>query len=632
MVSNSDFFVGSKVRDDYGCSWPSKADQTTIELKCFAATREGATQGRMLSPEVHAERAARLIWNTEDFCFESTAPGNKGTPDEDKIYENYFSKETLKALCLHREVIVTGSASSSKTMPSSAYALLSFFADPLNTMVILSTTSLRGADTRAWSQVRDLFEKAQTKVGYAVEHIKAIVFDPSFELGGKRDVSQRDLRNGIMVLAVPPGADGKGAVKNIIGLKNKRVIWIVDEMPEMTQGIMDEPIANLESNPYFQFIGLGNAKGGMNPHRQAAEPAKGWEGFNVSSATFGGQWATKSGGWCLFLDGHRSPNMHPELQKLAEKRDLPFPFLSNHITNLRNAMRYGHGDAVKGEKTAPYLRMCRGLWPDSDTEQTVLSPNFVKDSGGDETVIWGNSPLVHVAALDPAFTSGGDNSVLVHGVIGVPYGDTRKVLKILEEIELNPASGKAYEDALADDVVALLDKWDVAPDCFSLDGSADGGRVAQAIMKKLKSTDIMQISSMGPSSDRPVSSIDTRPSNEAYDRRVTELWFSMRVGIEVGVIKNFDIGSRYAQDLFSRLYELKGNDRVGILSKRDLKKLIGRSPDFGDALCYLLEVARYQGLDLAIPLLAEEDPIHIWTPGESLEEEDLYDGYDDELF
>lgn len=238
MITNSDFFVGSDVREDYGCQWPAKISQTSIELKCFLATREGMRTGGMLDCEVHAERAARLIWPKDVFCFENTAPGNKGTELEDKVYDNTFSKATLSALCNHREVIISGSASASKTMPSSAYALLSFFADPIGTMVILSTTSLRGADTRAWSQVRDLFDKATTKAGYAVEHIKAIVFDPRFETEGKKDVASRDLRNGIMVLAVPPGADGAGAVKNIIGLKNKRVIWIVDEMPEMTQGIM----------------------------------------------------------------------------------------------------------------------------------------------------------------------------------------------------------------------------------------------------------------------------------------------------------------------------------------------------------------------------------------------------------
>ncbi len=138
---------------------------------------------------------------------------------------------------------------------------------------------------------------------------------------------------------------------------------------------------------------------------------------------------------------------------------------------------------------------------------------------------------------------------------------------------------------------------------------------------------------MGQASDRPVSSVDTRPSNEAYDRRVSELWFSMRVGVEVGVIKEFDLNSRYAKDLFSRVYDLKGNDRVGVLSKKDLKKLIGRSPDFGDAACYLLEVARHHGLDLSIRLGSPEDPISVWNPGESTDDvQDLFDGYSDSLW
>jgi len=184
---------------------------------------------------------------------------------------------------------------------------------------------------------------------------------------------------------------------------------------------------------------------------------------------------------------------------------------------------------------------------------------------------------------------------------------------------------------LAEDVVQKLDQWGVKPENFALDISSDGGKIAQAIMKLQGSTDLMAISSMGQASSRPVSSVDARPSNEAYDRRVTELWFSMRIGIEVGVIKGFDTRSGYAKDLFSRIYDLKGNDRVGILSKRDLKRLIGRSPDFGDAACYLLEIARHIGLDLSIQIDEEAEPVEVWTPGEEIDQ-DEYDGYSSELF
>lgn len=514
------------------------------------------------------------------------------------------------------------------TFPAALYCLSSFYSAPNSTTVLTSTTSASGADGRIWSAIKALHNDAKFKVGSPIDYIKSIVFEPGKELEGKKDVGQRDVRDALLVVPIGRGAEGRAATRAIIGRKNTHIIWVVDELPEMDEGILEDTMANLENNPFFQFIGLGNAASRIDPHGLMCEPENGWGSEDAAGKPYGGKWKTKSGGTCIFLDGHKSPNMHNELLEIDNKAELPFPYLANHIGHNRNAARYGHGDPDVGRKTLPYLRMSRGIWPDSDVEQTILSRSLIKKLEASERPIFDTASVVTLCGCDPAFTAGGDQFVLQFGDLGTTWDGVRRLVLDDHPTVIHPVAGVEYTEGVAKQVVDACVARGVLPGGFGLDVSSDGGVIGQAIQRAWGTHDIHMISSMGKPTERVVSSEDPRSCIDAYDRAVTEYWFSVRVAALTGHLKGFNIHSEYARDLFSRLYIATGNDKVAVETKKDMKKRIKHSPDCGDATSYLVEVARRNGLEFLGGKLPE--PVEVMDPYQKIAANSGYDGFADE--
>jgi hypothetical protein len=582
--------VDESYSEDYGIKWPAATPQIIKELKCFNIVRwTDQRPGRICSAYHHLMVAVRLLWPDRI----AVAKVIKG-----KRYDNHYFKAVMKALCEEGEVMLTGPASAGKTCPVAAYNLVCFYSRPMGTTAIVSTTSIKGADLRLWGEIRDLHNCATFKVGDILESFKAITFNAAKETKGKKEVADRDLRDSLTVVAIPPGAEGAGAVRSIIGTKNEVVLWSIDELPEMQEGLLGDAVANLESNMNFQLIGIGNAKAGQNPHRAACEPEGGWDSHDPDNRDFGGIWRTKTGGLCVYLDGEKSPNHHPEFED-ADKKHLPFPYLSNPVMLRRNAFRFGNGDIESGKKTLQYYRMCKGIWPLGDVERTVLSASKVRRCGAHLDVdSWAPGQRVTYCGADPAFTSGGDAFPLVFGERGTT-ADGVDLLRLDSEtvhIEIQASSKEEYAKVAAKRVVQECKFRGVEPRHFAIDVSSDGGIIAQQIMKEWGSTEIMLVSSMGKGSDLPVSDVDPRPALDVYDRRVTELWMTLSVGVELGLIRNYNCQSRYARDHFTRLYEVGPGGKLSLQKKDDFRELNRRSPDDGDAVAYLWECARRDGL------------------------------------
>jgi len=61
----------------------------------------------------------------------------------------------------------------------------------------------------------------------------------------------------------------------------------------------------------------------------------------------------------------------------------------------------------------------------------------------------------------------------------------------------------------------------------------------------------------------------------------------------VGGIENLDVKTR--EDLHSRMYDVRGS-KMRAETKKEMKKRIGRSPDYGDAFCIAGEVCARNGI------------------------------------
>ena len=96
------------------------------------------------------------------------------------------------------------------------------------------------------------------------------------------------------------------AIGKFIGIKQKRVIMIGDELSELSESILQAGLTNLSKNPFFQMIGMSNPNSRFDAFGVWSEPNKGWEAIDTQTAD---EWKTKWGGKYIRLDGERSPNI-----------------------------------------------------------------------------------------------------------------------------------------------------------------------------------------------------------------------------------------------------------------------------------------------------------------------------------
>lgn len=579
--------------EDYGIAFPDGTNQLIKELIAYKLSmskrRTASEKGRFY----HAVNIIRMLWGNKD-CAIEVEWFNEITQSTEIITNNYFIN-TLKALSTGENWFLTGPASSAKTFCCSIHGLISFYSMPTETTVMITTTSGSSADRRTWAEVKKLHTHARfsdwmdqvgknpPSIGSVVEYLKCITFNIDEHIAGKT-ATARDIRNGIIVIPVANDSTGEHALSTIIGTKNTSVIWIVDEMPEMMDGIMG-PRSNLVANERFQFIGIGNAKNMSDAHGKACEPIGGWGAVDFSVDRV---WQAKTGN-VLFLHGEESPNDHPAIssQQILEVSDYPFPYLSNPTAREQIAIfEDENGDIEEGKKSAGYKRFAVGIWRDLGEESTILSAAFVRRFSADqEPLPFGPYPIRKIWGLDPAFTSQGDNNALtiitvgrdINGNLQIVFPENTNLIKPLATTKEDHAK------SLADKAVKTLFAVNAGAADGAMDIMNDGGIVFDELTKAFGESGITPLSSLGKS------------EHVRYSNLVTQYWFNIRMLIASGHVRGFNINSNYSKDLFARQFETVSRGKVEVETKRDMKKRIKRSPDCGDSVSYAVEKLRLLG-------------------------------------
>lgn len=605
MLEESDAEVLRPLFSIDDATWAATAEQQpgVIYLKAMRYAMQPHLRDvypSLLHPAYYFERAARIIWHPSVFAWEAKAGY------DENVYPNTYARGVAAGLLQPGEdsTIVTGPGSSSKTYTASAVAYAVYASDPKNTAIIISSTSGQGADTRTWSAIKGFHNAAGPYAcGTVLEGHRAITVNEDF--AGRKDTQARDLNDGIMITNLPQGNEGLNAAANLVGRKNKLIIWVVDELPFLASGILDLPETNLSKNPMFKTWLLGNAVPGRNPHREACEPPGGWKGFVSDNTDFGGMWRSKSGRLVIFLSGWKSPNCAEALVQCEHKALLPFPSLVGWIDHRKDAMRLGNGDWRAGIKTANFRAMNVGIYDEGGVNAlTVLSePTVPQVARG--SVKWGPGQIFPIAAMDIAFTEHGDDNVIMIGQMGYEYETGRRVILLPDEgITVEPDASDDYVEGIAKAVVRILTQAGVEPQRFGLDISNDGGKMLQAIGRAWyagASDKILAISSQGKASDVQISWDDPRIRSSVWGKRVTEYWMNAARLVRSGAVRGFNVASAYARDMFTREYRHVAKDIVDVIPKKVMKKETGRSPDNGDTFVYLLAVAEANGFTPDLP-------------------------------
>ena len=495
---------------------------------------------------------------------------------EPLMVKHPWAESMIQAVIQNKYVSIGGAASSGKSHTMAAWGILNWLAAPRDTLVLLTSTTLREARKRIWGSVISLLtvlEGAPFKIRDSIGNVAYV--NENGTLIEKAGLS----------LIAAERSKTREAVGKFIGIKQKNVILIADELSELSTAILQAGLSNLSKNPSFSLVGLSNPASRWDAFGEWSEPAQGWDSIdpNIDET-----WKTKWGGLYKRYDGERSPNI------IAGETVYPW---------LPTEEKIEEDKALLGQESRGYYRMVRAVFFDSDETDGVYTDAELVKSGAMGSIEWEGTPTP-IAGCDPAFTNGGDRTILYTGHVGYDKSG-QFVCQLGEAISLtddatNKAVPRSYQ--IVQQIKDECKKRKIIPANLGIDSTGAGSPLADILAAEF-GDDILRVSFGGKASDKRVSTNSKLIGNELYVNRVTELWF---VGKEFCRTKQlFGITNELAQEVVGRKYDMvKGSTlRMKLESKPEYKNRLGKSPDLADAAFICIDVARQRhGLVAVEPL------------------------------
>lgn len=503
--------------------------------------------------EFYFWRVCDELWNREEL-------------PEPMMVRHPWAEQMIRSAIKHKYLAIGGSASSGKSHTMAAWGIVQWLSQPRDTLVLMTSTTLREARKRIWGSVMSLLS--------VIDGAPIKIRD---SIGNAAYVDENGTlieRAGLSLIAAEKSKT-REAIGKFIGIKQKRVIMIGDELSELSESILQAGLTNLSKNPFFQMIGMSNPNSRFDAFGVWSEPKKGWESVDTQTAD---RWTTKWNGHYLRLDGERSPNI-----TLGEVK---YPWLPT-------AEKLAEDRALLGPESRGYMRMVRAVFFDSDETTGIYSEAELTKGGAMGEVDWAEKPTV-VAGIDPAFTNGGDRTIMYTAEVGYARNG-QYVCKLGEAIHLNDdATNKAVPRTyqIVHQIIDHCKRRNISANNVALDSTGAGAPFCDVLAGEW-SSDFMRVTFGGKGSDKRVSQNSQLTGAELYTNRVSELWF---VGKELLRTKQiYGVSSDLAQEMCARNYDMTkgtGTLRVKIESKPEFKARFGRSPDLADAAFLALDCAR----------------------------------------
>lgn len=496
----------------------------------------------------------------------------------DLFIENFLTKRT---------VVVLGPASSGKTCMAAFCVLMDYYLYASETTVVVCSTTRERLEDRVFGEIKKFHKIAAKRYnwlpGHLIEGRQRIITDNRDEAS-----EGRDFRNGIVGVPALRGEAYIG-LSAFVGLKNKRVILLGDELSMLPRAFVDS-ISNLDKNTKFLCIGLGNPKDTTDALGVLAEPAAhlgGWDG-GIDQSPFTKVWETRRPqGVCLQLVGSDSPNLDGKLG---------IPLLTQEAID-RDVAFYG-------TESLWYTMMNQGMMPRGQGSRRVLTRQLCEKGGARNEPNWLNANRTQIAFLDAAYRGvGGDRCVfgvlefgeeippdsdlpsrLVTALVNQPKPEDqkRKVLH-LKETMLVPISNdikEMPEDQIVAFVMRKCTEFGIAPENFYFDAGMRTSLV-QAFSRLWANT-VNSVDCGGKPSERKVSYDIDVLCRDHYSKFITELWFNVRHVVEAGQFRGMtdDVMLEFS----SREWTMVGANKTEVEPKDKMKAKTGRSPDLADAV------------------------------------------------
>lgn len=563
----------------YDLNWPDDANPLQLELYMIAKGGRWIEQDRQygMGMAFHCKEACKLAWPSIDW-HRWTELGNQE-----------LRRQTPKV------TVFMGPGSTGKTNTAGWEYLLEYYASPDDTLVLISSTDIRGLELRVWGEIKMLHEMALARhpwlPGYLIDSKHCITTDELEEDDVSERIKTRDLRKGVMGIPTVQGGKNVGLGK-WQGIKQKRIRLIADDCTAMNSTFLSA-FANLNNNIDFQACICFNPDDMLDPGGIAAEPKDGWSGHLEPTKTT--CWDTKFyNGRCVNFVGLDSPNFDFDQSKPPR---YPYLISQRKIDETLSAFP---------KESFEYYSQCVGVMKISQLSRRVITRDLCRQFHAQDQATWLGEALTKIAALDASY--GGDRCVGGHAEFG-KCSDGKIRLQFypphIVPVRVSKTDDPmAEEDQISDYEREYCKSRNISPENFFHD-STGRGSLGTSLARKW-SAQCNPVEFGGAPTKRPVT-LDTyltdnktgikrlRLCDEHYDRFVTELWYSLRFAIEADQIRG--LPEDVMNELCMRNWELK-KEKIAVETKEEMKLRTRKSPDLGDWAAIILEGARRLGFQI----------------------------------
>lgn len=523
----------------------------------------------------------------DQWAFAWRVPIDKGAPPRmelfrrisDQFLPGFFewhdwTKRVVQPLCDGNWSGFIGCSNSAKTRNVVGFACIWWLCAPEISSVTIVSTSIKSLRRRGWAEVS-----------------KAFTGIPGPRTGNFVDsrmmwqIYKGDDKHAIIGKAVEEGPTHKVA-DDIKGVHTTRQMVIIDEATAVPEAIFDA-CSNLYSYPReFILVVIGNPRTKLDQLGKFIEPANGWSSVTVDDD----EWESRpqingKPAVIVHFDAEKSPN-------IKEGR-----IVSRHLP-----MKEKVETARANGQTPLYWSNFRGFPPPDGLSKSVFSESALATNDGFGKHKFTGENFRIIGAFDPAY-GGGDRPALRFAKLGQIEGGALGIESfppIILPIDVSSTNPVHYQ--LAEQLRRQCESfkegnWEYhcLPENLAVDDTGAGGLCD--ILWRTWSYNIIRIEFGGRPSEDNVSLEDARLACDVYLNKRTEMHFRARDCLNHGQLKGID--TETARELCSVLFDDSGK-KVKLESKADYKKRNnGTSPDLGDSLVMLLEVARKKGFQLA---------------------------------
>lgn len=500
-------------------------------------------------------------------------------PDDMKFAKHRWAKDLIYHCCRERYLAAGGAASSGKSYVLAGWAVINWLCAPDETMVLLTSTDLKGARNRIWGDVLNLIRAIPDAPCKIRDAVGQIVYADGITLNDKA---------GLKLIAADK-AQSRDKVGKMIGIKSRRLILVADELSDISENVQTAYVGNLANTGevHNQMIGLSNPSSKIDPFGVFCEPRNGWDTVNPEIDT---TWRTKLNGLFIRLDAEDSPNFDEDPP--ADCDVGPFPYLPTRekIADYLDSMGIPEEE---GRKTRSFMRFFKAVFFDSDSDDTYFTEADIVRAGA--TASASLKKPVRIAGIDLSAANGGDKTVFCYGEVGYDeYGQHSIQVLGLESVyadQTNKIDPPSLQ--IAEKIKNLIKKHKIDIENVALDASGLGNPICDVLQLQLNSNAFLRVQFGGKASDRRIKNDSRVLARDRYKNRASELFFIGKqylLGRQI-----YGVPPVIIKQLTNRGYEMtKGLSgmMLSVEPKGKFRSRFGSSPDEQDAFLVLIEMAR----------------------------------------